>query len=210
MAEPVPWEGPGKAAVFCKCLLQPEVIMKKWIVPGLIMFIVSCGNLLGGPSEKDVTIATEAIMECFQTSLTAEPEMQQVYSNAADMTFTIDDGALVNEMSFIMKDDGSVKMRGLCTYNDYKDSRTHYVMNGEFTYRLVFPDANRSDKMYGEINLDFNLQGGKIETLELYFAMNEQEQIEDAQVVANGQDIDFNKWQKVLHIIEPLIDNRPG
>ena len=184
--------------------------MRKWMLLGLFILIVGCGSLFGGPSEEDVNTAMEAIMWGFQASFSADPEMQEVYSNAADMTFTIDDGAIVHEMSFVINDDGTLKTTGSCTYNDYKDTRTNYLMNGELSYRLLFAASDRPDEMHGEMDFDFNLQGGKITTLEVFFAMNEQGQFEDAQLIANGHEIDFDKWQKVINFLEPLITKNPG
>ncbi len=184
--------------------------MGKWMLFGLFIFIIGCGKLFGGPSEEDVNIAMEAIMQGFQASISAEPEMQEVYVNAADITFTLDDGAIVHEMSFIINDDGTLKTAGSCTYNDYNDKHSNYLINGEFSYRLVFTSADRPDKMHGEMDLNFDLQGGKIETLEVFFAMNEQGQFEDALLIANGHEIDFDKWQKVINLLEPLINKKPG
>jgi hypothetical protein len=184
--------------------------MKKWIVVLGCILIVGCGKLFGGPSEEDVNVAMQAIMRGFQASVTAEPEMQEVYSNAADMTFTLYEGALVHELSFVINDDGSLKTTGTCTYDEYRDKSTNYLMTGELTYHLVFASANRPDDMHGEMDLVFEMEGGKIETLEVFFAVDEQGQLEDAQLLANGQEVDFQRWQKVFNLLDSLVSKNPG
>ncbi len=180
-----------------------KIILKLFIILVFITFVVGCGLL--GPSEEDIAAAVEASMRGVQSSMKKENmEVKDSYTNAADLAFVNKDETVVHEMSFTVNEDKSAVIVGVCSLAGYEDTASDYLINGTFSYDLAYPDISNSRKVYGEFNCEMEYTGGKIDTLEFYFNMNKQGQIEEIYVNANGREIDYEKQKKVHNFFKYL------
>ena len=101
----------------------------------VVSFLTGCN--LFGPSEKEVKEALEAVFRAFEDSTRQnEPEVRNVYSNAADFIFQNDEESLIHEMS-VLFDEGKLSVTGNCMMTDHEDSVSQYFISGELARKII-------------------------------------------------------------------------
>ncbi len=167
-----------------------------FILLTICVFFYGCGDYL---SEKDIKRAVYTVMRGFEASVKDDdPEVSNQYQNAADIKFTVDDGAIENEMSIMVRDDRSVELSGSVLLSDYTDSYSGYSVEGELLY-VCERDAQLITVC--DIECDVVLTGGKVETLQFALEMDSPQSASFASITANGKEIELNKYDNILEII---------
>ncbi|MEJ2167996.1 MAG: hypothetical protein P8X90_20925 [Desulfobacterales bacterium] len=176
----------------------------------VIIFSFLSGCNLFGPSEKDVKHALEAIFRVFEDSTRQdEPEVRNVYSNAADVIFRNDEESLIHEMSVLL-DEGKMLVTGNCVITDHEDAFSKYLISGELDYRVTFRQGNSRDVDSGTMSGELTLAGGKVQTLEFSFNLGSRGEMVDFLVTANGKNIDFAREEKAFNFLRGLGSRLPG
>jgi hypothetical protein len=135
---------------------------------GLILILSGCDLL--GPSPDEVRNALDAVARGVKSSTSADikPDIHSEYVNKGELTYTSADGSTVHNMSiFIDTDTDVMKIRGDCSFNDYQDGRTGYKVNGEFSYSLDGIRKTGVEGMFGDIDCQVSLEGGKIRSIDM-------------------------------------------
>jgi len=173
-----------------------------------IGFLTGC-NLLG-PSKKDVQQALEAVFRAFEVSTTQnEPEYTNMYTNAADATFRNDDESLVHELSLLI-DEGKVSVTGNCVMTDYQDVISPYILSGELEYEVTYDQRNAGRTGVGSMTGELTMSGGKIQFIDFSIIMAENGQLEEFEINADGENIDFSDDQNPYSLFKALSDKLPG
>jgi hypothetical protein len=181
--------------------------MKKLLVLIVMLSLVLTGCDLMGPSQEDVKAAYGAVMRGLESSTrnNNKPEVHSEYANAADVTFKVPDNTTLHNMSvFLDTDDGSAHIKGDCTFTDYQDTASGYKINGTFNYEMNAFKNKGPEDMYGEMNLDVKLTGGKINSLVFIINKSKDGTIMRKSLKANGKELDLEKWQKAFEVIRTL------
>jgi hypothetical protein len=174
-----------------------------------VLFPAGGCNLLG-PSEEDVKGAYEAVLRGLDSSTknNDKPEVHSEYVNAADVPFKVPDNTTLHNMSvFINTEDGSAHISGDCSFTDYVDTTSGYKINGTFAYEVNAFKNKGPEDMYGQMNCDVTLSGGKLNSFALHINKNKEGTMEKS-MKANGKEIDLDKWQKAfdaIRTINPLL-----
>ncbi len=180
------------------------------LAPVFIFILVSYSCILLGPSEDDVIAAMEASMRSFQASMIKENlELHETYANAVDVAFINGDRSLLHNMSVMLKD-RKVFISGECVFAKYVDTVSKYYINGNIAYHLKFPKSFNPMAGSGRVNCKITLKGGRVETLEYFFSINNNGVFEEFKVMANGKDIDMKKYQNELNFIKFMKPIRLG
>jgi hypothetical protein len=162
-----------------------------------------CGLI--GPTDREISAAIEAVMRGVQSSVKKENmEVQQEFVNSADVTFTNNEKTVSHDMRILINEDKSAALNGECKLEEYSDIDSNYTITGSFDYDLFFPDASNNKKAYGEISLEMDYTGGRIEFIDLYVTIDKQGKIEKAFVNANGFERDYNKKDKIYNFFKYL------
>ena len=173
------------------------------------MFFLTGCNLFG-PSKKDVNQALEAVFRTFENSTTQnEPEFRNGYTNAADAVFKNDDESLVHIMS-LMVDEGKFLVSGSCTFTDYKDSISQYILSGELAYEFVYPQNNAGRGGFGSMVGEFTLASGKLQYIDFSFNQAENGKLSEFLINADGKAIDFADETNPYDLFTALSDRLPG
>ena len=173
-----------------------------------ICFLSGCN--LFGPSKKDVELALEAVFRAFEVSTTQnKPEYKNMYTNAADAVFKNDDESLIHELSMLI-DEGKVSVTGNCLMTDYQDSISHYILSGELAYEVTYNQSNAGRDGSGSMTGELTMAGGKLQFIDFSFIMAENGQLEEFEINADGQNIDFADEQNPNSLFKVLSDNLPG
>jgi len=176
----------------------------------VLVFSFLTGCNLFGPSEKEVKNALEAIFRAFEDSTQQnEPEVRNVYSNAADFIFKNDEESLIHEMS-VLFDEGKLLITGNCVITDHEDAVSNYHISGELDYKVTFRQGNSQDVDSGTISGELTLEGGKVQTLEFSFNLGNMDEMEAFLVTADGKNIDFAKEEKAFNLLRELGSRLPG
>ena len=176
----------------------------------VIVIVAASGCRMSGPSEKDVFEAMEAVMRGFENSMHDDSmEIQETYSNAADAVFRNADETVVTSMTAIINDN-EMHVYGTSIFSEYQDSATDYQMDGEFSYNIKGPNAYSTNSWFGEMDCSVELTGGKVETLEFSFLINENGEIEEYFIIANDIDLDLDRPNSTVDILERFIRKMPG
>jgi hypothetical protein len=181
--------------------------MKKiFVLVAMMLFVLLTGCELMGPSQEDVKGAYEAVLRGIQSSTknNDKPEVHSMYANAADVTFKVPDNTTLHNISVFMDtDNGSAHIKGDCNFTDYVDTASGYKINGSVNYEVnAFKNKGPQD-MYGEMNVDVKLTGGKINSLAVMVNKNKDGMLKKS-LKANGKEIDLDKWEKAFEAIRTL------
>lgn len=180
------------------------------ILAMVLIFSFLTGCNLFGPSEKEVKHALEAIFRAFEDSTQQnEPEVRNVYSNAADFIFKNDEESLIHEMS-VLFDEGKLLVTGNCVITDHEDAISNYYISGVLDYKVTFRQGNSRDVDSGTISGELTLAGGKVQTLEFSFDLGNRGEMEGFLVTANGKNIDFAREEKAFNLLRELGSRLPG
>ena len=175
----------------------------------LVVFAVG-GCRLTGPSDRDVFEAMKVVMSGFEASMDQDTlEINDTYANAAEGVFRNEDDSVVTKVSFIMSED-SVQVYGNSIFSEYRDDSSDYLLSGEFTYNLKTIKAYRGNNWYGDMGCTAELSGGKIETLEFSFSVDEEGMFEEYFITANDVEIDLTQEDDLLNILERFGRGMPG
>ena len=186
-----------------------KIMGLKLIAAILILLILSGCNLFG-PSKKDVKQALEAVFRAFEVSTSeSEPDVRNVYSNAADVVFRNDDESLIHEFSF-MSDEGKVSISGNCVMTEYVDSVSQYNLSGELAYEMTFNQRTAANAGAGSMTGDLSLTGGKVRYIEFSFTRAKNGNLESFRVNANGKDVDLSREDNAYGIFRALTARLPG
>ncbi len=162
----------------------------------LCVFYYGCGDNV---SEKDAQKAIFTVMRgCESTEKDNDPEISNKYQNAADFTYSVEDGAVVNEMTLVVNDDKSMDLTGTCQFSDYTDPYSGYTVEGKLTYSC---ERSSDLETYCDIECEAVLMGGKVETLAFSMEMDPSGEMDVASIIANGEKVELNKWDKILKIV---------
>ena len=173
-----------------------------------LSFLTGCN--LFGPSKKDVKQALEAVFRAFEISTSQnEPEVQNMYSNAADVIFKNDDESLIHELSLLF-DEGKLSVTGNCVITDYQDSISQYNLSGELAYEVTYRQSNASGGGSGSMTGELTLSGGKVQYIDFSFVMAENGALEEFLINANGKDIDLANEENAYSLFRALSDRLPG
>lgn len=176
----------------------------------VLIFSFLSGCDLFGPSEKDVKHALEAIFRAFEDSTQQDqPEVRNVYSNAADFIFRNEEESLIHEMSVLI-DEGKIMVTGNCVITDHEDPVSKYNISGQLDYHVTFRQGNSQEVGSGTMNGELTLAGGKVQTLEFSFNLGNRGEMEDFLVTANGKNIDFAREEKAFNFLRELGSRLPG
>jgi hypothetical protein len=136
-------------------------------------------------------------------------EINDTYSNAADAVFRNEDDTVVTSMTALINDN-QMHLYGKSLFSEYEDPSTDYQLNGEFIYNIKSLGAYSSESWFGEMGCSVELSGGKIETLEFSFLIDESGEIEEFFITANDIDVDLNTHNSVIDILERFTRGMPG
>ena len=176
----------------------------------LLIMVVAHGCKMFGPSEKDVVEAMQAVMRGFEESMNEDNmEIEDAYSNAADAVFRNEDDSVITSMTMIINDN-QMHVYGKSTFYEYLDSSTDYQMDGEFNYNIKSVGSYSSGAWFGEMDCSVELIGGKIETLEFSFVLDEDGEVEEYYISANDVELDMNKQNNVIDMLERFAQDMPG
>jgi len=134
----------------------------------ILPFVLLAGCNMG-PTKRQTRQALEATCRSFISSIEDldgldDVQVKGIYANAVDFVFENKDGSVVTTMSLFMREN-ELQIYGNSTIANYEDPKSDYIINGEFSFSVWYPD-NRPDDAYGEISGSVDLSGGKIESLE--------------------------------------------
>jgi len=175
----------------------------------LVVFAVG-GCRLTGPSERDVFEAMQAVMSGFEASMDQDTlEINDTYANAAEGVFRNEDDSVVTNVAFIVNE-GNFQVYGNSIFSEYRDDSSDYHLSGEFTYNLKTIKANRGNNWYGDMGCSVELSGGKIETLEFSFSVDEDGMFDEYFITANDVEIDLTQEDGLLDILESFGRGMPG
>lgn len=181
--------------------------MKKiYLLVVFLLVFPAAGCSLMGPSEEDIKAAYEAVLRGMEASTknNDKPEIHSQYANAADVTFKVPDNSTLHNISiFLDTDDGSAHVKGDCTFTDYTDTASGYKINGVTKYEVNAYKNKGPEDMYGEVNMDVRLDGGKIKSLAFMINKNKDGTLKNS-LKANGKKIDLDKWAKAFEAIKTL------
>ena len=176
----------------------------------LLMMVFAQGCKMFGPSEKDVFEAMQAVLRGFEESMDDDNmEIKDAYSNAADAVFRNEDDSVVTSMTVIVNDN-QMHLYGSSIFSEYLDSSTDYQMDGEFNYNIKSVGSYNAGAWYGEMDCSVELIGGKIETLEFSFVLDKDGEVEEYYITANDVELDMNKQNNFIDILERFTPNMPG
>lgn len=86
----------------------------------------------------------------------------------------------------------------------------NYQLDGEFSYNIKSLNAYRANSWFGEMDCSVELTGGKVETLEFSFLIGENGGIEEYFICANDMDLDLDKPNSTIDILERFKCKMPG
>ncbi len=176
----------------------------------ILIIVVAHGCRMNGPSEQEVFEAMQAVMRGFANSMAEDTmEVQDTYSNAADAVFRNEDDTVVTSMTAIVNDN-QMHVYGTSIFSEYQDPSTDYQLDGEFTYNIKSLGPYRSNSWFGEMDCSVQLAGGKIETLEFSFLIDESGEVEEYFITANDVDLDLDKQNSVIDILDRFTRKMPG
>lgn len=187
--------------------------MKKFLTNTLAVVLSLCclaGCNLGGPSQEEVTAALDAAMRAFTESVEEKnPEVENAYSNALDLIFRNDDQSLIHHMNVLVSDE-DVTVYGDCELEEYQDYDSDYLISGKLVYELLFPRHNIHNAGFGIMEGELTMSGGKVETIEFSLSVDEDGQLEEFMVSANGQDIDLSEQDSLYNLLRQISRQLPG
>ncbi len=168
------------------------------------------GCNLGGPSKKEVTAALDAAMRAFTESVEENtPEVENAYSNALDLIFRNQDESLIHHMNVLVNDE-DVTVYGDCEIEEYQDHHSNYRISGKLVYELLFPKNGFPNGGFGIMEGELNLSGGKVETIEFSLSVDEDGELEEFLISANGKDIDLNEQDSMYNLLRQISRQLPG
>ena len=182
-----------------------------WVksLAAFLVFSFLTGCNLFGPSEQEVKEAMMAVFRAFEVSTNQDdPEVRNVYSNAADLIFQNEDESLTHEMS-VLFDVGKLSVSGSCVLADYEDSVTQYLISGALDYKVTFEKGRSGDVGSGLMSGELTLTGGKVRTIEFSFDIASQGELENFQISANGKNVEFNQAEKAFSLFRELTSRLP-
>lgn len=166
------------------------------ILSAVCLFYYGCGDFV---SEKDIKRAIFTVMRGFESSTRdKDPDVFQEYENAADITLSVDDGAVVNDLSLLVRDDRSMELSGTCVLSGYEDPYSGYGVDGELIYSC---ERSTEEITYCDFECEAVLSGGSVKTLEFSIEMDDSGEIAVASIVANGSEVTLNKWDSILDLV---------
>ena len=172
-----------------------------------IFFLAGCN--FGGPSEKEVVQALDAAMRAFTESVEQKtPEVEESYSNAVDLVFRNDDESLVHQMN-VLVNDADVRVYGDCKISEYEDYDSAYLISGKLVYEMLFP-GGRTDIGFGVMEGEFTLAGGKVETIEFSLSVDEDGELEEFLISANGKEVDLSRQESLYNLFRQISGALPG
>jgi hypothetical protein len=172
-----------------------------------IFFLAGCN--FGGPSEKEVVQALDAAMRAFADSVDQKtPEVEESYSNAIDLVFRNDDESLIHQMNVLLND-ADVTVYGDCEISEYEDYDSAYLISGKLVYELLFPNG-RPDAGFGIMEGELTLIGGKVETIEFSLSTDEDGELEEFLISANGKEIDVSQQESMYNLFRQISRRLPG
>jgi hypothetical protein len=187
--------------------------MKRFLANLLAVVLgLSClvGCNLGGPSQKEVTAALDAAMRAFTESVEGKtPEVENAYSNALDLIFRNDDESLIHHMNVLVNDE-DVTVYGDCEIEEFQDYNSDYLVSGKLVYELLFPKNSFPDTGFGIMEGELILSGGKVETIEFSLSVDEEGQLEEFLISANGKDIDLSQQESMYNLFRQISRQLPG
>jgi len=178
----------------------------------LVVVVSLCclaGCNFGGPSEDEVAQALDAAMRAFADSVEEKtPEVEESYSNAVDLVFRNDDESLVHQMN-VLVNDADVTVYGDCAISEYEDYDSAYLISGKLVYELLFP-RGRTDAGFGIMEGEFTLIGGKVETIEFSLSVDEDGELEEFLISANGKEMDLSRQESLYNLFRQISGALPG
>ena len=190
-----------------------EMPMNKFRIKRLaaiLIFSFLTGCNLFGPSEREVKEAMTSVFRAFEDSTSQyEPEVSNVYSNAADFTFRNEDESLIHEMS-VLFDESSLSITGSCVLTDYEDSNAQYYISGALDYKVTIKKGRSRDVGSGSMSGELTFAGGKVQTIEFSFDIGSQGEMENFLISANGKNVEFNQDEKAYSLFRELTGRLPG
>ena len=183
-------------------------IFRNMLVVVISLFCLAGCNF-GGPSEKEVVQALDAAMRAFADSVDGKtPEVEESYSNAIDLVYRNDDESLIHQMNVLVNNE-DVTVYGDCDISEYEDYDSAYLISGKLVYELLFPKG-RPDTGFGIMEGELTLIGGKVETIEFSFSTDEDGELEELQISANGKEIDLSKQESMYNLFRQISGHLPG
>ncbi len=187
--------------------------MREFVTNTMAVVLSLCclaGCNLGGPSKKEVTAALDAAMRAFSESVEEKtPEVENAYSNALDLIFRNDDNSLIHHMNVLVSDE-DVTVYGDCEIEEYEDYDSEYRISGKLVYELLFPRNSFPSAGFGIMEGELTLSGGKVQTIEFSLSVDEDGQLEEFLVSANGKDIDLSEQDSMYNLLRQISRQLPG
>ena len=172
-----------------------------------LFFLAGCN--LGGPSKKEVTLALDAAMRAFSESVEEKtPEVENAYSNAIDLIFRSDDESLLHHVNVLVSDE-DVTVYGDCEIEEYQDYDSDYLVSGKLVYELLFTRGGPSSG-FGIMEGELTMSGGKVETIEFSLSVNEDGELEEFLISANGKYIDMSEQDNMYNLLRQIGRQLPG
>lgn len=170
------------------------------------MCVLLCGCGLMGPTPVDVKKALDAVGSGLTDSGKYNPQISSEYSNAADITAVAPDGSVANRAKVYIDSAHALLIHGECTFANYKESTSGYVLNGTVTYK--FEDIKKDDPgaMIGNIACDVTLTGGKIQSLKVTVVKGK-EGPAVTEIFANGKKFDIEGWENAMGMLKAVAPN---
>jgi len=179
--------------------------MKKMVVVFLMTLILFGCDLLGH-TRKDVNVVLSAVDRAINSSVEKgiEPEVQSKYINAATLKFTSADESTVNSMKvFFDTDTKKTSVNGECTFLNYRDNNTGYIINGDYTYNIKGISEHNNKTMHGEMAFAVTLTGGKISSMEMVTIIDKGNNF-TYNLKVDGNEVDIKNWENVMDIVKSL------
>ena len=109
-----------------------------------------------------------------------------------------------------MVSDEDVTVYGDCEIEEYQDYDSDYLISGKLNYELLFPRNRFPNGGFGIMEGELTLSGGKVETIEFSLSMDEDGELEEFLVSANGKDIDLSEQDSLETFLRQISRQLPG
>lgn len=177
---------------------------KAFALAALCILLAGCG--LMGPTPMDVKKALEAVGNGLKDSGQYNPQFSAEYSNAADISAVAPDGSVANKAKVYIDSAHALIIHGECTFANYKEATTGYVLNGAVTYKFEEIKKDDPQAMIGNIACDVAMTGGKVESLKVTIVKGK-EGPAVTEIYANGKKFDIEGWENAMGMLKAIAPN---
>jgi hypothetical protein len=177
---------------------------KTFLLMAMCILLAGCG--LMGPTPADVVKACDALKDALIASDQYNPQVNSEYSNTADIVAVAPDGSVSNKAKAYIDSAHAMLINGKCTFTNYKEQKSGYVLNGTVTYNLQDIKKDDPEAMNGHILYDITLTGSKVESLKVTIDKGKGSP-EVVEIYANGKKFDIEGWKDAISMLKAITPN---